>query len=606
MAHAWRLILSLAVLATVVVPLLRPEPAAAQDRLDYEIPGGWFYTQANGSPLGTSPKGYAVTNADGVLFYDAFRFVGGVDAVGFPVSQRFTYQGFITQAFQKAVFQWRPDQGNTVVFANVIDAIGDAGKDGWLDVVRSTPNRLPTSFDEGAANFQEIIRRRQALLDENPAIKQRYFAVPDPISLYGLPTSRVVDRGNHFVVRFQRAVMQHYKEDVPWARRGQVLVANGGDLAKEAGIFPPEALVPIDPPGSTPAPQAQPATAAPPPGGTASYPFGYGFQIDQGNLAYGVEMTRKAGFNWVKFQVRWENLEPTKGQVNWGEIDRWVNGAAGLRILLSVVTAPRWARPPDTDFGVPGPPANPQDFADFVGALAARYKGKVHAIEIWNEQNLWYEWGGRGRKLSAKQYTDLLRVSYAAIKRANPEIVVVSGAPTPTGVNDGDIAIDDLVYLQQMYDHGLKDISDAIGIHPSGYNNPPDDWIDRKTVPTTTFKGHGSVYFRRIEQFREVMVQYGDANKQLWATEFGWASSSNPYPEYSYARDNSEEQQAAYLVRAFQIGKEKGYMGPMFVWNLNFAAGAEPDDRYGKRAFAVLHPDGRPRPAYTALANMPK
>lgn len=600
------MVLSVAVLAALVVPLLRPEPAAAQAQLDYQIPGGWFYTQANGSDLGTSPKGYAVTNADGVLFYDAFRFVGGVDAVGYPVSQRFTYQGFITQVFQKAVFQWRPDQGNTVVFANVIDAIGDAGKDDWLDVVRSTPNRLPTSFDADATSFQDIVRKRQALLDENPAIKQRYFSVPDPITLYGLPTSRVVDKGNHFVVRFQRAVMQHYKEDVPWARRGQVLVANGGDLAKEAGIFPKEALVPTDPPGASGAPQAQPASAAPPPGGTPVHPFGYGFQVDQGNLAYGIEMTKKAGFNWVKFQIRWENLESSKGQINWGDIDRWVNGAAGLKVLLSVVTAPRWARPPDTDFSVPGPPANPQDFADFVAAIAARHKGKVHAIEVWNEQNLWYEWGGRGRKLSAKQYIDLLKVSYAAIKKANPEIVVVSGAPTPTGHSDGDIAIDDLEFLKQMYDQGLKDVSDAIGIHPSGFNNPPDDWADRKTVPTTTFKGHGSQYFRRIEQFREVMVQYGDANKQLWATEFGWASSSNPYPEYSYAKDNSEEQQAAYLVRAFQIGKEKGYMGPMFVWNLNFAASAEPDDRYAKRAFSVLYPDGRPRPAYLALAAMPK
>jgi hypothetical protein len=600
------MVIAVVVLAALVAPLVRPEPAAAQAALDYQIPGGWFFTQANGSDLGTSPKGYAVTNADGVLFYDAFRFVGGVDAIGYPVSQRFTYQGFITQAFQKAVFQWRPDQGNTVVFANIIDAIGDAGKDGWLDVVRSTPNRLPTSFDADATSFQDIIRKRQALLDENPAIKQRYFSVPDPISLYGLPTSRVVDRGNHFVVRFQRAIMQHYKEDVPWARRGQVLVANGGDLAKESGIFPKEALTPTDPPGAAGAGQAQPAVAAPPPGRTPVYPFGYGFQVDQGNLAYGIEMTRKAGFNWVKFQIRWENLESSKGQINWGDIDRWVNGAAGLKVLLSVVTAPRWARPPDTDFSVPGPPANPQDFADFVAAIAARHKGKVHAIEVWNEQNLWYEWGGRGRKLSAKQYMDLLKVSYAAIKRANPEIVVVSGAPTPTGHSDGDIAIDDLEFLKQMYDHGLKDFSDAIGIHPSGFNNPPDDWADRKTVPTTTFKGHGSQYFRRIEQFREVMVQYGDANKQLWATEFGWASSPNPYPEYSYAKDNSEEQQAAYLVRAFQIGKEKGYMGPMFVWNLNFAASAEPDDRYAKRAFSVLYPDGRPRPAYLALAAMPK
>ncbi|MFN8535260.1 MAG: cellulase family glycosylhydrolase [Dehalococcoidia bacterium] len=606
MTHMWRVVLSVFVLAGLVLPVVRPDAAAAQSALDYQIPGGWFYTQANGSDLGTSPKGYPLTNADGVLFFDAFKFVGGVDAVGYPTTQRFTYQGFITQAFQKAVFQWRPDQGNTVVFANIIDAIGDAGKDDWLDVVRSTPNRLPTTFDADSTSFQDTVKKRQALLDENPSIKQRYFSVPDPVTLYGLPTSRVVDKGNHFVVRFQRAIMQHYKEDVPWARKGQVLVANGGDLGKEAGIFPKESMVPSDPPGAPGAPQAQPAAAVPPPAGLPGQQFGYGFQVDQGNLAYGVDMTKKAGFGWVKFQIRWENLENAKGQINWGDIDRWVNGAGGLKVMLSVVTAPAWSRPKDTDFGVPGPPTNPQDFADFVSAIAARHKGRVHAIEIWNEQNLWYEWGGRGRKLSAKQYVDMLKVSYAAIKKVNPDVVVISGAPTPTGHSDGDIAIDDLEFLKQMYDVGLKDVSDAIGQHPSGFNNPPDDWGDRKTVPSTSFKGHGSQYFRRIEQFREVMVQYGDANKQIWLTEFGWASSSNPYPEYSYAKDNSEDQQATYLVRAFQIGKEKGWVGPMFVWNLNFAGSAEPDDRYAKKAFSVLYPDGRPRPAYGALAAMPK
>ena len=36
----------------------------------------------------------------------------------------------------------------------------------------------------------------------------------------------------------QRATLQYWKEDVPWAAKGSVSVANGGDLAKEAGLFP--------------------------------------------------------------------------------------------------------------------------------------------------------------------------------------------------------------------------------------------------------------------------------------------------------------------------------------------------------------------------------
>ena len=45
------------------------------------------------------------------------------------------------------------------------------------------------------------------------------------------------DMGNSFVVRAQRAVFQYWKEDVPWAKKGEVTLANSGDLAKEAGVF---------------------------------------------------------------------------------------------------------------------------------------------------------------------------------------------------------------------------------------------------------------------------------------------------------------------------------------------------------------------------------
>ncbi|MDO8689389.1 MAG: hypothetical protein Q7R39_05165 [Dehalococcoidia bacterium] len=54
--------------------------------------------------------------------------------------------------------------------------------------------------------------------------------------------------GNAFVIRTQRAVFQQWKVDVPWASAGQVTIANGGDIAKETGLFPQEAVVPGTPP----------------------------------------------------------------------------------------------------------------------------------------------------------------------------------------------------------------------------------------------------------------------------------------------------------------------------------------------------------------------
>lgn len=269
--------------------------------------------------------------------------------------------------------------------------------------------------------------------------------------------------------------------------------------------------------------------------------------------------------------------------------------------MLSVVAAPGWARPPDTNRGVPGPPANPQDMGDFLADMVRTFAGKVHAVEVWNEQNVNYEWGGMGRKLNAGQYVQLLRVSYAAIKAANPEIVVLAGGLTPTGFNDGDTAIDDVVYMGQMYEAGVKDVSDAIAVHANivGHNAPDE-------APSSgQRKEHWSFFFRRFEQLRAIMEANGDSGKQMWFTEYGWPSGTNTSPNYAPGAV-SEQEQADWLVRGFQIAREVGYIGPMFIWNLNYAPSAEPGDPWGKMVFSVLRPDWGARPAYQALAGMPK
>ncbi|HLF08610.1 MAG TPA: LysM domain-containing protein [Dehalococcoidia bacterium] len=366
-------------------------------------------------------------------------------------------------------------------------------------------------------------------------------------------------------------------------------------------------------PTATPAPTQPPApTATPRPAATPTPPpvvstgFAYGMQIEPStDINRALAMVTDAGFGWAKAQIRWENLEGSKGAINWGYMDNIVNAARarGVKVLFSVVTAPRWARPGDTDFSVPGPPANPQDYADFVRAIAAHYPTGVDAIEVWNEQNLWYEWGGAG-KMNAGDYVALLKAAHAAIKAANPNIIVVSGAPTPAG-NVGNLAIDDVSYLGQMYAAGAKGYFDAVGVHPSGFNNPPDDDPGTNSTAFTNYKGHWSFYFRNFERYREVMVNNGDGDKKLWFTEFGWAAAQGAAPpasEYGYATQNTEAMQADYLRRAFEIATSRGYVEAMFVWNLNFAPSAEADDRYGKRAFSIIQTTWSPRPSYCSLA----
>ncbi|MHB1162699.1 MAG: hypothetical protein ACYC3V_20550, partial [Chloroflexota bacterium] len=232
------------VLALPLMLLATPASAAPGD-LDYDIPGGHFFTQTNGSPLGSGPTGYAVTNDDGIPFWDAFQQFGGPHVLGYPVTQRFVYDGFVTQAMQKAVFQWRPDV-KQVWFLNTFDALQDKGKNDWLLAYRQTPRPFDTAPDSGLS-WEQVVKRHQAFLDQNEAIKKVYFADPYPIDHFGLPVA-YADMGNSFVIRAQRATFQYWKEDVPWAKKGDVSVANGGDLAKEAGLWPAEATVPQQPP----------------------------------------------------------------------------------------------------------------------------------------------------------------------------------------------------------------------------------------------------------------------------------------------------------------------------------------------------------------------
>jgi Cellulase (glycosyl hydrolase family 5) len=205
---------------------------------DYDIPNGHFFTQTNGRD--GSLAGFSVTNADGVPLWETFQKLGGVDVLGYPVTRRFQSDGFTLQAFQKAVLQW---QGDHVAFLNTFDALHDRGRDEWLDTYRQTPRPFDTAPDSGLA-WDRVVQRHLALLDKVPGpLKDRFLADDQWLDHYGLPVA-TAEYPNSVVVRAQRATFQYWKEAVPWAAKGDVTVANGGDLAKEAGLWPWLAVTP--------------------------------------------------------------------------------------------------------------------------------------------------------------------------------------------------------------------------------------------------------------------------------------------------------------------------------------------------------------------------
>jgi uncharacterized protein YraI len=380
------------------------------------------------------------------------------------------------------------------------------------------------------------------------------------------------------------------------------LVSVGGSIAGIA-VAKAEPLPTAAPVAAAPAP----AAAAPAP--VKSYPvtsggFGYGMQVPNWGLDGAVQQVKGAGFGWIKLQIPWKDLEGSQGNIDWGTMDAMVNtiSGGGMHLLISIPKAPAWARPSGTDMSVEGPPADPNTYGRFVGQLAGRYCGKVNAIEVWNEQNLWYEWGHQN--LSAADYVRLLSAAYGAIKAACPSTTVVSGALTPTGA-PAPLAVDDFTYLEQMYQAGLKNVSDAIGAHPSGFNVSPDvgggqaacDFIRSQG---STYQGpcnspHHSWSFRAtMEGYHNIMCKYGDCNKRIWPTEFGWASGWMGKSGYEYANDNTQQEEADWTVRAYQLMRSWGFVGPAFLWNLGYT-----DADGGQWNISG-------RPAYASLASMPK
>jgi len=258
----WYRLVSALMLAVLAGPFLAgPAPLPAQEPLDFPLTDGTgrvvghFYKQANGQG-GAGNLGFAVTDAEGIPFWSAFQALGGPEVVGYPISGRFLWDGLVTQAFQKLIFQWNSGQ---VAIVNVVDLFTRYGRDDWLQVQKQVPPVADWSADRGRS-WAEIVAAHQALLDRFPAVREVYFRAPDPIALFGLPQA-AADYPTVSVIRAQRAIFQQWKVDTPWAAAGQVTVANGADIAKEAGILAAvagEALRPMPAPAATTIP---PATA---------------------------------------------------------------------------------------------------------------------------------------------------------------------------------------------------------------------------------------------------------------------------------------------------------------------------------------------------------
>jgi len=316
-----------------------------------------------------------------------------------------------------------------------------------------------------------------------------------------------------------------------------------------------------------------------------------------------LRMVSEAGFKWIRQEFPWEDIEiSAKGDFwdhkwnrsAWEKYDNIVELAEkyGLKIIARLSNPPAWSRAAGDEIGTFAPPDNFEDYGDFVYAVVNRYKGRIKYYQLWNEPNIYPEWGEQ--PVDPQAYVKLLKIGYTRAKEADPDCIVIAGALASTIELDYR-NLNDFAFLQQMYDAGAKDYFDILSVQDYGLWSGP---YDRRMRPRV-------INFSRPLYIRDIMVKNGDENKAIWISEMNWNAVPPGLPA-PYGRV-TEERQARYAVEAYQRAQaEWPWVGVINFWFFKRADYSERDKP--EYYFRMVEPDFTPLPVYYALkeyANQP-
>ena len=328
-------------------------------------------------------------------------------------------------------------------------------------------------------------------------------------------------------------------------------------------------------------------------------------EVEPEKVERSLRMIANAGFRWIRQEFPWEDIEiagkgdywdPKWDVSTWAKYDRIVElaGKYDIEIIARLDNPPAWSR----EMGnAPGwdraPPDDLQDYGDFVEAVVSRYRGRIRYYQLWNEPNIYPEWGDQPADPTG--YVELLRVAYRRAKEADPGCVILCAAlaanTEETPPEFGPRNMSDLLYLERMYEAGVQGSFDILSAMVYGL------W----TGPYDLRASRDRTNFSRVQLLREIMVRNGDAQKPIWVSEVGWNALPPDFDGAPIYGRVTEEQQAVYAVEAYmRAAAEWPWLGVMNYWFLR-----RPSDVESSQAwyyFRLLEPDFRELPAFGALS----
>lgn len=291
-------------------------------------------------------------------------------------------------------------------------------------------------------------------------------------------------------------------------------------------------------------------------------------------LAAALDDIALLGAGWIRMDFNWNDIQPSRTAFAPEAHERVVAAAQarGIRVLGVICYSAKWANGNrDQMF----PPTSPADFAAYAGKLAARFKGKVAAWEVWNEANLGAEFWRPKANVAA--YTALLKAAYPAIKAADPAAIVLTAGTSPAATDGTNY--DALDFIKGVYAAGGRPFFDAVAVHPYTYPAMPDA------------TDGGAYWWLRSADIYKLMSAQGDSAKKVWMTEFGAPTKGDDSAV-------TEAKQAVMLALAFRLRAALPWAGPLLVyeWQDSGTSAANTEDNFG-----LCRPDRSPKPAWATF-----
>lgn len=253
------------------------------------------------------------------------------------------------------------------------------------------------------------------------------------------------------------------------------------------------------------------------------------------------------GIGHVRSDVAWWYTETEPGVYNY---ERHTESAMEdlARTRMTALQLPVYSSRFYDDGRTPSSAEGLQAYANFANDIVTRFSNVGQDVEVYNEFDHTFNTGACGP--TAECYLDMLSTTATTIKAANPNAVIV--APGNAGMG---FQFD---WLQDFFDRGGLDYTDAVSAHPYIYGGLPETLgpdLDRLT--------------------QMIKDANGGAAKPIWLSEMGWPTVAN------WASDDT---QADYLVRmmavSFGHGVERVY------WYEAADSGLNPD--YSETNFGLF------------------